>query len=338
MKKKPFKILSIDGGGIKGLYSASILNRLEEKSGKKTGDCFDMICGTSTGGIIALGIASGLPAKKMVELYQTKGKEIFSTKEGRIIIWWQRKVLHFFKQTLFYGKFSSESLKKTLHETFGELTLGELNNLVCIPSYSLINGMPRVFKFPHKEGGFTMDKNIPLVEVALATSAAPTFFPIHKYNNNLFIDGGIWANNPSQIGLLEAIRFFISDETNGYSHIELLSIPSISNQNGWIAGARRHRSFIGWRNQLFDAIMDGQAYSTDFFLKHALVKLIKNSLYVRLDSPKLSISQMKILEMDRADAKAICTLIELGDHDGYTYSTNSHVMDFYNTDKTYNTQ
>jgi patatin-like phospholipase/acyl hydrolase len=70
---KAFKILSIDGGGIKGLYSASVLARLEEKASVKSGDCFDMICGTSTGGLIALGLANGMAADDLVSLYLDRG-------------------------------------------------------------------------------------------------------------------------------------------------------------------------------------------------------------------------------------------------------------------------
>ena len=72
--KKPFKILALDGGGIKGLYTASLLSKLEEKSGKKAGDCFDLIAGTSTGGLIALGLAADKPSQDLVNLYEKFGK------------------------------------------------------------------------------------------------------------------------------------------------------------------------------------------------------------------------------------------------------------------------
>lgn len=333
---KPFKILSIDGGGIKGLYSASVIARLEEKTGKKSADCFDMICGTSTGGLIALGLASGHSAEDLQNLYYKKGNSIFPTYEYRLPRWLQRTVIHFFTQTFFFGKFSNKNLKKVLVDTFGETRLGDLDNLVCIPSFNLTSGMPRMFKFPHKEGGFYTDKEIPLVDAALATTAAPTFFPIHEYDDTLYIDGGVWANNPSMCGLLEAIDHFIDGEN--YTHVEMLSIGSISKSNSWTSKVRKRRSFIGWKSRLIETSMDGQAYFTHFFLKKAIRKIDEKSKYVRISSPALSSDQMEVLEMDRADKKALSTLRTLGRQVGAEKSLDNDVTHFYETTKTYYTK
>ncbi|MEQ9375302.1 MAG: CBASS cGAMP-activated phospholipase [Imperialibacter sp.] len=337
MNQKPFKILSIDGGGIKGLYSASVLARLEEKAGVKSGDCFDMICGTSTGGLIALGLANGMTADDLVKLYFDNGKGIFPTAENRQFRWLQRKIVQVATQTFFWGKFSNKNLKKILERIFGDTTLGQLQNLVLIPSFNLTSGMPRIFKFPHKEGDFFMDKNIKLVDAALATSAAPTYFPIHSIDDTLFIDGGVWANNPSLCGLLEAIKYFVG-EGKEYSHVEMLSVASISQSSGWTSGVRKERSFIGWREKLIQTSMDGQAFFTHFFLDTAIHRLDPNSQYVRIESPKLSPDQMKVLAMDRADRNVLSTLKSLGNQDGYTATNNTKVMQFFNSSKTYKTQ
>jgi uncharacterized protein len=336
MENKPFKILSIDGGGIKGLYSATILARLEEKAGKLSGECFDMICGTSTGGLIALGIAIDKPAEQLAKLYSEHGNKIFPTNNYRLIRFFQSKI-QTLRQTLFWGKHSNKALKKELESTFGKTKLGELNNLVCIPSFNLTSGMPRIFKFPHKEGQFFMDKEIPLVDAALATSAAPTYLPIHEYNDTMFVDGGVWANNPSLCGLLEALKFFVGPDKE-YSHVEILSIASISQSSGWAAKSRKARSFIGWKSKLIQTCMDGQAYFSHFFLENAIKRIDPNSIYVRIESPKLSREQMEVLEMDRADNKALATLKSLGNQDGYTYALNKSVMRFFETLKTYKTQ
>ncbi|HWY37114.1 MAG TPA: patatin-like phospholipase family protein, partial [Bacteroidia bacterium] len=148
MNDKKFKILCIDGGGIKGLYSACVLARFEEKTGKKITDHFDMICGTSTGGLIALGLASGKSAQELADLYFEKGSKIFATSNNGIIRYFQSK-WQFFKQLLLWGKHSNKELKKIVEETFGARTMGEADNLLCIPSFNLIKGEPRVFKFPH---------------------------------------------------------------------------------------------------------------------------------------------------------------------------------------------
>lgn len=336
MINKPFKILSIDGGGIKGLYSACVIAKLEEKSGKKSGECFDMICGTSTGGLIAMGIASGKSAQSLAEMYMKNGKSIFSTSDVSMVRWFQRNIIHFFTQTFWFGKYKNKNLKNVLEEQFKDLTMGELNNLVCIPSYNLVSGMPRMFKNPHKEGDFFMDKDIKLVDVGLATSAAPTYFPIHEHDDKLYVDGGIWANNPSLCGLLETIKYFVGEDKE-YSHVEILSIASVSNSSGWTAKNRKRRSFIGWRSKLVELAMEGQAYFTHFFLDTAISSIAKNSIYKRIESPKLSLAQMKVIEMDRADINSLKTLKSLGEQDGNTNALNPEIMRFYETLKTYNT-
>ncbi len=135
-ESKIFKILTIDGGGIKGLYSASILARIEEKTGKKIGDHFDMICGTSTGGLIALALSKGISAQEIADMYFNEGSKIFPVSENKLIRYAQRK-WQFFKQLLWKGKFSAEPLRTILERLFGETTMGEANNLLCIPSYNL---------------------------------------------------------------------------------------------------------------------------------------------------------------------------------------------------------
>jgi uncharacterized protein len=336
MEKKPFKILSIDGGGIKGLYSATVLSRLEEKAGKLSGDCFDMICGTSTGGLIALGLAIGKPAEELAKLYSEKGNKIFPTSNYRLIRFFQSK-LQTLRQTLLWGKYTNKALKKELESTFGDKKLGELNNLVCIPSFNLSSGMPRIFKYPHKEGKFFMDKDIPLIDAALATSAAPTYLPIHEYNDTMFVDGGVWANNPSLCGLLEALKFFVGPDKE-YSHVEILSIASISQASGWVAKSRKARSFIGWKSKLIQTCMDGQAYFTHFFLENIIKRIDPDAVYIRIESPKLSCEQMEVLEMDRTDNKALATLKSHGNQDGYTNALNDSVMRFFESYKTYKTQ
>lgn len=337
IERKPFKILSIDGGGIKGLYSASVLAKIEEKAGKSSGECFDMICGTSTGGLIALGLANGQNAESLVNLYFKDGNKIFPTYENKFARIFNRSIVHTLKQTFLFGKYSNKKLKKIIEDTFGDTKMGQLKNLVCIPSFNLISGMPRVFKYPHKEGDFFMDKNIPLVDVALATSAAPTYFPIHEYNDFLFVDGGVWANNPSMCGLLEALKYFVGDDKE-YTHVEMLSIASVSKPSGWPAKIRKRRSFIGWKSKLIEPSMDGQAYFAHFFLDTALVRIHKDSIYVRIESPQLSLAQMPVVEMDRADTKALSTLKTLGEHDGYTSALKPEVLRFYKTLKTYKTE
>ena len=334
---KPFKILALDGGGIKGLYTASLLSVLEKKSKKKSGECFDLIAGTSTGGFMALGLASGKNAGDLVNLYEKFGKYVFPTSNNKFIRWFQLKVCHLIKQTFLLGKYRSDKLKNVLESEFKKQTIGDLNNLLIIPSFNLISHMPRVFKYPHAEGDMFRDRYIPLVDVALATSAAPTYFPIHKYDKTLYVDGGVWANNPSLCAVTEAIQYFVGEDRE-YSHIEILSISCSTESNGWVSKVRKKRSFLGWRDKLFETAIDGQSYFTDFFLKNNINVISPNSIYKRITMPCLSLDQMKVIKMDRADKKAIDTLKSLGNQKGYELTKYDEVMNFFKTKKSYKTK
>ncbi|MGZ4041644.1 MAG: CBASS cGAMP-activated phospholipase [Bacteroidia bacterium] len=333
---KVFKILSIDGGGIKGLYSASVLARFEEKTGKRITDHFDMICGTSTGGLIALGLASGKTAQSLADMYYNDGNKIFATSNTALIRKLQAS-FQFAKQTFFYGKHPNEQLKKILQNTFGEKKMKDADNLLCIPSFNLIKGVPRVFKYPHKEKGLFMDGEITMVDVALATSAAPTYLPIHEHEDTLYADGGVWANNPSLCGLLEALMYFVGDGKD-YDTYDLLSIASIAQPTGWASTSRKAKSFIGWGNKLFQTNMDGQAYFTDFFLKNTITNIQPSGDYFRVPSPALGKDQISVIDMDRTDQKALKTIRSLGLNDGATYAMRPEVLRFFETTKTYNTK
>lgn len=330
-----FKILAIDGGGIKGLYSASILARIEEKTGKKITDHFDMLCGTSTGGLIALALTKGIPAQEIADMYFNRGHEIFPVSEYKVKRYFQRK-WQFFKQLVWRGKFSAEPLKKILVDMLDETTMGEANNLLCIPSYNLISGMPRMFKYPHKEGNFFMDKDIKMVDVALATSAAPTYLPIHEHRNILYADGGLWANNPSLCGLLESLKFFVGPQKQ-FSTFKILSVSSVTQPSGWPATSKQNRSFRHWGNKLFQASMDGQAYFNDFFLTNIIDHIQPAGTYYRIPPPKLSKEHIGMIDMDIAHMNALKTLKGMGDQVGYHSAIQPEVLSFFEKEKIYKT-
>lgn len=331
-----FKILSVDGGGIKGLYSASVLARIEEKTGKKIGDHFDMICGTSTGGLIALALSKGISAQEIADMYYNKGNKIFPISEFKPLRYIQRK-WQFIKQLLFRGKFSETPLREILEDLFGEAVMGDANNLLCIPSYNLISGMPRMFKFPHKEGNFFMDRDIKMVDVALATSAAPTYLPIHEHRNILYADGGLWANNPSLCGLLEALKFFVGPQKQ-FETFKILSISGVTQPSGWASTSKRRRSFRHWGNKLFQASMDGQAYFNDFFLTNIIGHIQPSGTYYRIPAPKLSKEHIGLIDMDIAHRSALKTLKGMGDQDGYHYAVQPEILSFFDEQKVYKTK
>ena len=333
MESKTFKILSIDGGGIKGLYSASVLASFEKKTGKNITDHFDMICGTSTGGLIAIGLSNGMSAQSLVDLYLNKGSEIFPTSNSNYIRGIQN-LYKTIKQLFFSSKHSIKPLKRILEDLFGDKTMSDANNLLCIPSFNLTNGQPKVFKKAGNQTEHFVDNTIKLVDIALATSAAPSYYPVHEHNNFLYTDGGVWANNPSLCGLLEAIDYYVGAGKE-YDDFSILSISSITNPNGWISTSKKSKSIIGWKEKMFQTALDGQSYFTDYFLRKIVPKINPKGNYLRIKSPDLSSVQMNIITMDRADKKTLLTIQSLGNQVGNTFATKPEILDFFKTIKNY---
>lgn len=307
--KKTFKILSIDGGGIKGLYPARILQLIEEQYDIKIADHFDMICGTSTGGLIALALSIKKPASEIVSLYQNKGPVIFPEPKNKI----QEKIQKF-KQVAFGGKYKNNEFESILTDFFGSATLQDATTFLCIPSFNLTIGMPRVFKNPH--GTFFKDTDITMVDAALATSAAPSFLPIHQINNAMYCDGGLWANNPSLCGLLEALDYFVGDD-KAYDSYSILSLPTISTPTGWSGqDTKKEKSLADWGSKIFHPAMEGQAFFTDFILSKIVNYTKVPGDYYRVPSPGLSADQISIIALDNTSEPALKLLTEFGDQIG----------------------
>ncbi|RKX57992.1 MAG: hypothetical protein DRP28_05685, partial [Thermodesulfobacteriota bacterium] len=180
-----FQILSLDGGGIKGLFSAAVLAFLEEDHGLRIADHFDLIVGTSTGGIIALALGMGMRPREIVRFYIQKGPEIFVA--NRL----------FGIKRFFRSKYDNDGLESALKDCFGEKRLADSVKRLVIPSYNIGEDDVYLFKTPHHER-LKRDYKVPVWKVALATSAASTYFPsCLKLDHIRLVDGGVWANNPS---------------------------------------------------------------------------------------------------------------------------------------------
>ncbi len=188
------RILSIDGGGIKGVFPASFLASIEDSIGDNVATYFDLIVGTSTGGIIALGLGLGFSAKEILAFYENSGPTIFA---GNRFL----KLLRWFG----FSKYSQQPLREAVSSIFGERRLGESAKRLVIPSLSLETGEVHIYKTSHHPR-FERDYKETAVDVALATAAAPTYFPTHRSASGTpLIDGGLWANNPTGLAAVEAI-------------------------------------------------------------------------------------------------------------------------------------
>lgn len=188
------RVLSIDGGGVKGVFPASFLATIEDSIGGCVADYFDLIVGTSTGGIIALGLGLGLRARDLLAFYENWGPQIFGgPRHWRIL------------RALFRAKYSSDPLRRAAESVFGNRLLGESRNRLVIPSFNVETGEVHIWKTAH-DRRLERDYKCRAIEVALSTAAAPTYFPTYQASSGTaLVDGGMWANNPLMVAMVEAL-------------------------------------------------------------------------------------------------------------------------------------
>ncbi|MDD3056602.1 MAG: CBASS cGAMP-activated phospholipase [Aliarcobacter sp.] len=317
--EKKIKVLSLDGGGVRGYLSAKILKNLEEILNKERneniniGQRFDLIVGTSTGGIIASALSIGKSAKEIFELYETLIPDVFKP----------------ISNGTFEPKYSNKILKENLERILENNTLATVITNLCITSVDVENSSPRF----HKSGYFgrnTTRLDEKLVDLALATSAAPTYFPLinTKHSTNL-TDGGMVANNPSLVGLIDAMQInnhslngitLISIGTGEQCHMPY-DIDSLKNGGkiDWILDIEKHtkiaqvkdniiKGYSKWKickdyifskeekfsskgSPILELLMDSQSK-----LAHFQTQFLLQDNYLRIN-PKLSIS----IELDSID-------------------------------------
>jgi patatin-like phospholipase/acyl hydrolase len=253
-----YRILSLDGGGLRGLITVRLLQQLNQTPTTKGWlDKVDLIAGTSTGGILALGIASGRSLEEMANLYLLEGPKIFDDS--------------FWDNLRDLGKsvgadYSNKALKKTLINTFGNQTLGDLSKKVTIPTFDLDNESqdnkkrtwkPKIF---HNFAGSDSDAKFLLSDVALYTSSAPTYFP----SADGYIDGGVFANNPSMVAMVQAISERNKNtERASVDEIALLSVGTGVSLS-YIKGPTLDWGYAQWVKPLINILMDGVAGISDY--------------------------------------------------------------------------
>lgn len=190
-----FQILALDGGGAKALFTAHVLARLEQDLGLSISGSFDLIAGTSAGGIVALGLGAGLPPSEIVTHYEDLVGAVFPATRRR---WWRRPL------QLTAPIYDAGTLRTALTNVFGGRLLDDSTKRLIIPAWDVQRGAVHIFKTPHHIR-LARDWRISMVDVALATSAAPLYFPAARVDGLRLIDGGVWANNPSVVAIAEAV-------------------------------------------------------------------------------------------------------------------------------------
>ncbi len=285
-----YKILSLDGGGIGGLYTASLLSTLEQMGNVKIADYFDLIVGTSTGGIIALGLGAGLTATEIKEFYYRHGPRIFPQT--------------FWSNRIFKSKYSSKELENSLYSIFGEKLIGHSTKRLAIPTWNLDTGKARVYKTAHHQR-LKLDYKKTMVEVALATSAAMTYLPAYSHKGAAFVDGGIWANNPIALAVTEALSLL--DWRPG--SFKVLSIGCPSNAETYRWGAKYPLGITYWANKITPLLMQS---SSEYSLN--LSKLLShhtddNKVIYRIQQ----LTQASKFKLDKATEQHLNKLIQLGE-------------------------
>lgn len=192
---EPFQILALDGGGAKALFTAHVLARLEQDLGVSISESFDLIAGTSAGGIVALALGAGLAPAQIVEHYEELVSTVFPAARRRL---WRRT------RQLTSPIYDDDALRTALTNVLGGQTLGDSTKRLVIPAWDVQRGAVHIFKTPHNPR-LTRDWRIPMVDIAMATSAAPLYFPAARVDGHRLIDGGVWANNPSVVAIAEAV-------------------------------------------------------------------------------------------------------------------------------------
>jgi len=297
---QPFQALALTGGGYRGLFTARVLQEIEDHINEPIGRRFDLTYGTSIGGIIALAVAFEVPMKTVVDTFVAYGETIFPPKEkpkGKLGKGWD----------LFEHRNKPRYKSSVLREVITKLidkdaTLNDVKHAVAIPAVNVTEGRPQVFKSRHK-AEWTRDWKFKAVDVALATSAAPTFFELAEVGGNLYADGGLFANAPDLLALHEAEHYFsVPPEA-----IRILSIGTTTKSYSVSFSAGREFGIADWMQdeRLFSVTISSQQQLVDQLMLHKL-----GSRYLRLDHEP-SNEQAFDLGLDVASDVARKTLLAL---------------------------
>jgi uncharacterized protein len=287
-----FRILSLAGGGYLGLYTIRVLVRLEARYGFPLADKFELIAGTSVGGLLALALAAHVPTSTIASIFQESGPEIFrlslAQRSMRALSW---------TRGLMRSQFSTRTLRAAIEALVGkDTTLASMKVPVLIPVFDLSQGKPHEFR----SAGNRASPELSAVDVALATSAAPTYFPIHTIGDKFFADGGIHANTPDIFAISEALAEYKAPLKN----VAMISIGTTYSRRPVSTVKNLNLGKAGWLGKLkiVDLLLEAQNQSSIFLSDRFL-----GERYIRLNK-YLEPSIATTLHLARADAFATTLL------------------------------
>lgn len=265
-------VLAIDGGGIKGYLAARLLEADPQPA--------DLYVGTSTGGILALASAFEIAPGRIASLYRGRGPEIFSA-----------SLLGAFSR-LWRPKYRPNVLRNALYDVFGDATMGDAVHPVMVTTYDLVHGRSYLIKSWKADRAM-----IPVVDAALATSAAPTFFPPHRIGGLELVDGGVFANSPGWIALTEARKLWPGQPIQ-------MTAMGFGGRQGVAGrpGASAGWGLLQWVSRLAPVFMGSVADTTDYALKMELGGRYRRIAPDALDIAMDDCSEASFLAMDHAVA------------------------------------
>ncbi len=292
---KPIRILSIDGGGVRGLIPSLVLTKLEDLTGRPIFELFDLIAGTSTGGILALGLTmpglDGRPAHSaasMVSIYEKEAGRIFSRR-------FSHRVLTL--GSLADQKYPAEGIESVLTEYFGEARLKDSLTEVLVPAFEIERHIPFFFKSANALKNPAYDFSIK--DVARATSAAPTYFEPHVIPTGdagdyfTLVDGGVYANNPAACALAESMA-----RHPGSNDFLVVSLGTGSRPESIDYKRAKSWGLAQWAKPIFNVVLDGVSATVDYQLKQMVTK------YFRFQ-PNLEVGCAPMDKVDRQNLRRL---------------------------------
>lgn len=334
----PFRVLSLDGGGMRGTYAATYLSCLAKCFAKRRGvpaldlgKAFDLIVGTSTGGIIACALAAGIDLDEVVALYRDHGRAIFPLKVpagiGIDLIRqrWSRPVAL---------RTGALALQEALSEKLGSTTLAEVYNArriaLAITAVEMSQHRSWVFKTPHLTTSNSRDDSYSLTQVCMATSAAPVFRSMafvprpNATGSNVFVDGGLWANNPVLVGLTEALEMTESDTDRPIHIFSLGTCPKPAGEQ--IASSQVDRGLGDWGfgGDVAALAIDAQEFAYDQMAAKLARHVNRTCEVMRFPREQVPAALMPYLELDDTRPEAMQALINQAHTDADMTNSRCH--------------
>jgi uncharacterized protein len=249
------RVLAIDGGGIRGLIPALVLTEMEQRAGRRIFEMFDLIAGTSTGGILACALCAPdpLPASELVALYEEEGPKIFD-----------RSLFQRIKSAegLLDEKYDDTALDRALERFLEHKRLAETRPNLIVPAYD--TALPGPYFFKTTKARESAEDDFPLSVVARATSAAPTYFEAQEAGERALVDGGVFAGNPAMCAFAEVLNEVDARE------VVLLSLGTGERTRKHSFDEIKDWGVAMWARPILDVVFDGVSDAVHYQLDHVL--------------------------------------------------------------------